>query len=39
VIPLVSNHNTTFINNRLTGAPTSFAYWSMPQMAYIGAAQ
>lgn len=39
VIPLVSNHEAAFINNRLTGVPTSFAYWSMPQMAYIGAAQ
>lgn len=38
-IPLVSNHEAMFINNRLTGAPTSFAYWSMPQMAYIGEAQ
>ncbi|TRW80975.1 ABC transporter substrate-binding protein [Mycolicibacterium sp. 018/SC-01/001] len=39
VIPLVANHEASFINNKLTGAPTSFAYWSMPQMAYIGAAQ
>lgn len=38
VIPLVSTNTTTFLNNRLTGAITSFAYWSMPQMAYVGAA-
>lgn len=37
LIPLVSNNEASFINNRLTGAITSFAYWSMPQMAYIGA--
>ncbi|WP_020099830.1 ABC transporter substrate-binding protein [Mycobacterium sp. 360MFTsu5.1] len=39
IIALVSVHETSFINNKLTGAPTSFAYWSMPQMAYIGATQ
>ncbi|MFJ9634538.1 ABC transporter substrate-binding protein [Streptomyces sp. NPDC101175] len=39
VIPLVSTNTTTFLNNRLTGAITSFAYWSMPQMAYVGAAK
>ncbi|MFI6517477.1 ABC transporter substrate-binding protein [Spirillospora sp. NPDC050679] len=38
-ISLVSNNTATFLNNRLTGAVTSFAYWSMPQMAYVGAAQ
>ncbi|GAQ63073.1 ABC transporter substrate-binding protein [Streptomyces scabiei] len=38
VIPLVSTNTTTFLNNRLTGAITSFAYWSMPQLAYVGAA-
>ncbi|MGW9132439.1 ABC transporter substrate-binding protein [Streptomyces sp. NPDC055681] len=38
IIPLVSTNTTTFLNNRLTGAITSFAYWSMPQMAYVGAA-
>lgn len=37
-LALVSNNEVTFINNRLSGAITSFAYWSMPQMAYIGAA-
>lgn len=39
IIPLVSTNTTTFLNDRLTGAITSFAYWSMPQMAYVGAAQ
>ncbi|MBE1601626.1 MULTISPECIES: ABC transporter substrate-binding protein [Streptomyces] len=39
VIPLVSTNTTTFLNDRLTGAITSFAYWSMPQMAYVGATQ
>ncbi|MGW1668158.1 ABC transporter substrate-binding protein [Streptomyces sp. NPDC002324] len=38
-IPLVSTNTATFLNNRLTGAVTSFAYWSMPQMAYVGAAK
>ncbi|WP_181019579.1 ABC transporter substrate-binding protein [Nonomuraea typhae] len=37
-IPLVSNHTVTFLNSRLTGAITSFAYWSMPQMAFVGSA-
>lgn len=36
VIPLVSTYTTTFLNNRLTGAVTSFAYWSMPALAYVG---
>ncbi|MEV6358176.1 ABC transporter substrate-binding protein [Streptomyces hydrogenans] len=36
-IPLVAMNTTTFLNNRLTGAVTSFAYWSMPQMAFVGA--
>lgn len=35
-IPLVETHTTTFVNKDLTGAVTSFAYWSMPQMAFIG---
>ncbi|XVU27859.1 ABC transporter substrate-binding protein [Actinoplanes sp. CA-054009] len=38
-ISLVSTNTAMFISNKLTGAVTSFAYWSMPQMAYIGAAQ
>ncbi|MFJ9707295.1 ABC transporter substrate-binding protein [Streptomyces sp. NPDC101234] len=37
VIPLVSTNTTTFLSDRLTGAITSFAYWSMPQLAYVGA--
>ncbi|MFJ7213689.1 ABC transporter substrate-binding protein [Amycolatopsis sp. NPDC098790] len=39
VLSLASMNEPTFISNKLTGAITSFAYWSMPQMAYIGAAQ
>ncbi|MFH8805613.1 ABC transporter substrate-binding protein [Streptomyces sp. NPDC017936] len=39
VISLVSNNTATFLSNRLTGAITSFAYWSMPQMGYLGAAK
>lgn len=39
VVPLVSTYTTTFLNNRLTGAVTSFAYWSMPSMAYVGSAK
>lgn len=35
-IALVSTNTALFLNNDLTGAITSFAYWSMPQMAYIG---
>ncbi|MEW2571832.1 ABC transporter substrate-binding protein [Streptomyces sp. NPDC047070] len=38
-ISLVSTNTATFLNNRLAGAVTSFAYWSMPQMAYVGAAR
>lgn len=38
-ISLVSTNTATFISSKLTGAVTSFAYWSMPQMAYIGAAK
>lgn len=37
-VPLLSTNTITFLGNRLTGAVTSFAYWSMPQMAYVGAA-
>ncbi|WP_206789636.1 ABC transporter substrate-binding protein [Amycolatopsis sp. MtRt-6] len=37
-IPLVGTNTVTFLNNRLTGAVTTFAYFSMPQMAYVGAA-
>lgn len=35
-IPLLSLHTTTFVNNRLGGAITSFAYMSMPTLAYLG---
>ncbi|MDP4502546.1 ABC transporter substrate-binding protein [Nonomuraea turcica] len=38
LIPLIENSTITFLNHRLTGAITSFAYWSMPQMAFIGTA-
>lgn len=36
-IPLLSLNEVSFVNNRLTGAITSFSYWSMPQMAFVGA--
>jgi peptide/nickel transport system substrate-binding protein len=35
-IPLVSNYNTMFLSNRLGGAITSSAYWSMPALAFVG---
>lgn len=35
-IPLVSLNTVTFLNERLGGAITSFAYMSMPSMAYVG---
>jgi len=38
VVPLIATHTVTFLNNRLSGAVTSFAYWDMPQMAFVGAA-
>lgn len=38
-IPLVAGFTTTFLNRSLTGAVTSLAYWQMPSMAFIGAAQ
>lgn len=37
-VPVVATHTVTFLNNRLAGAVTSFAYWVMPQMAFVGAA-
>ncbi|MEU9448895.1 ABC transporter substrate-binding protein [Streptomyces sp. NPDC048277] len=37
-IPLVATDTVTFLNKRLAGAVTSFAYWSMPNMAFIGSA-
>jgi peptide/nickel transport system substrate-binding protein len=36
-IPIVSTNTVTFLNDAYTGAVTSFAYWSMPAFAYIGA--
>ncbi len=38
-IPLVSTNTTTFLNDRLTGAVTSFAYWSLASMTHIGSAK
>ncbi|MFC4508077.1 MULTISPECIES: ABC transporter substrate-binding protein [Streptomyces] len=35
-IPLLSTNTVSFLNKDLTGAVTSFAYWSMPSMALIG---
>jgi peptide/nickel transport system substrate-binding protein len=35
-IQIVSNNTVTFLRKGLTGAVTSFAYWAMPQMAYVG---
>ncbi|NGO11357.1 ABC transporter substrate-binding protein [Streptomyces sp. HC44] len=37
-IPLLSTNTVSFLNKNLTGAVTSFAYWSMPSMALIGSA-
>ncbi|MFF5085003.1 ABC transporter substrate-binding protein [Actinoplanes sp. NPDC000266] len=38
LVPLVSSNTVTFLNKRLAGAVTSFAYWSMPNMAFVGSA-
>ncbi len=38
-VPILGLHTVSFVNDRLTGAITSFAYWTTPQMAFIGAAQ
>lgn len=38
-IPMVSSNTVTYLSNDLSGAITSFAYWSTPQMAYVGAAK
>lgn len=38
VVPVVALNTVTFLNNRLAGAVTSFAYWSTPNMATIGSA-
>jgi peptide/nickel transport system substrate-binding protein len=37
VIPLVNTYTTSFLNNDYTGLVTSWAYWAMPSMAFIGA--
>ena len=37
VIPLVNTYTTSFLNNGYTGLVTSWAYWAMPSMAFIGA--
>lgn len=39
LIPLVTTYTVTFLNNRLAGAVTSFAYWMTPNMAFIGSAK
>lgn len=36
VVPLVSTNTVTFLNNRMGGAITSFAYMMMPSLAYLG---
>ena len=37
-VSLLNTDTVTFLNNRLAGATTSFAYWSEPSMAVIGSA-
>jgi peptide/nickel transport system substrate-binding protein len=37
LIPLLNDHEITFMNDRITGAPTSFAYIFLPSFATIGA--
>ncbi len=37
VIPIANNDVALFLNNRLTGAPVSFAYIYLPSLATIGA--
>jgi peptide/nickel transport system substrate-binding protein len=39
VIPIVTLNTVTYLADELTGAITSFAYWSTPQMAFVGAAK
>ena len=39
IIPVVSQRTVTFLNNRLSGAVTSFAYLTMPALVYVGAAK
>lgn len=38
-IPILALYQASFTNARLTGTITSFAYWSMPQMAFVGSAE
>jgi len=35
-VPLVSTYTVTYLNDRLGGAVTSFAYLNLPSMAYLG---
>ena len=37
VIPIANNDEVLFMNNRITGAPVSFAYIYLPSLAMIGA--
>jgi ABC-type transport system substrate-binding protein len=37
VIPIANNDEALFMNNRITGAPVSFAYIYLPSLAMIGA--
>ena len=37
IIPLLNTYTVSFLKKDYTGAVTSFAYWSMPSMALIGA--
>lgn len=39
VVPVVAQDTVTFLNKRLAGAVTSFAYMSMPALVYVGAAK
>jgi peptide/nickel transport system substrate-binding protein len=39
VIPIVSTNTVTYLNDRLTGAVTSFAYLTMPALAAVGASE
>ena len=39
VIPLENNDEVLFMNNRITGAPVSFAYIYEPSLALVGAAK
>ena len=39
VVPLTSDDEILFMNNRLSGAPASFAYIYLPSLAMIGGTQ